>query len=143
MTQNGIVIAGGGLAAQRAAETLRRTGYDGSLRMIAAELELPYDRPPLSKDFLAGELDERMLRFRADDWYADNSIDVLLGVPAAALDTAERAVVLESGRHVPFGRLLIATGSAPRALPGSTGYENVHPGSSRLRTSSPSPHRPG
>ena len=126
MTQNGIVIAGGGLAAQRAAETLRRTGYDGSLRMIAAELELPYDRPPLSKDFLAGELDERMLRFRADDWYADNSIDVLLGDPAAALDTAERAVVLESGRHVPFGRLLIATGSAPRALPGSTGYENVH-----------------
>ena len=120
------MIAGGGLAAQRAAETLRRTGYDGSLRIFAAEPELPYDRPPLSKEFLAGELDDRMLRFRADDWYADNSIDVLLGDPAAGLDAAERAVVLESGRRVPFGRLLIATGSAPRRLPGTTGFENVH-----------------
>ena len=126
MTQNGIVIAGGGLAAQRAAEALRRGGYDGSLRMITAEPELPYDRPPLSKDFLAGELDERVLRFRGDDWYADNSIDMLPGDPAAALDTAERAVVLQSGRRVPFGRLLIATGSAPRPLPGTAGYENVH-----------------
>jgi NADPH-dependent 2,4-dienoyl-CoA reductase/sulfur reductase-like enzyme len=126
MTQKGIVIAGGGLAAQRAAETLRRVGYDGSLRMITAELELPYDRPPLSKDFLAGEVDEHVLRFRGGDWYADNAIDVLLGDPAAALEVAERAVVLESGRRVPFGRLLIATGSAPRPLPGTTGYENVH-----------------
>jgi NADPH-dependent 2,4-dienoyl-CoA reductase/sulfur reductase-like enzyme len=126
MTEKGIVIAGGGLAAQRAGETLRRTGYDGSLRMITAEAELPYDRPPLSKEFLTGELDDRALRFRDDDWYADNDIDVLLGDPAAKLNTAKRAVVLESGRHVPFDRLLIATGSAPRHLSGTTGFENVH-----------------
>ena len=126
MTSQGIVIAGGGLAAQRAAETLRRNGYDGALRILAAEPELPYDRPPLSKEFLAGELDEAALRFRADDWYADNAIDVLLGDPLAMLDAAERAVVLDSGRRVPFDRLLIATGSAPRRLPGTAGFENVH-----------------
>ena len=120
------MIAGGGLAAQRAAETLRRAGYDGPLRLLAAEPGHPYDRPPLSKEFLAGELDERALRFRADDWYADNAIDVSLGDPVSSLDAAERAVVLESGRRVRYGNLLIATGSAPRRLPGTAGFENVH-----------------
>ena len=120
------MIAGGGLAAQRAAETLRRSGYDGPLRLLAAEPERPYDRPPLSKEFLAGELDERALRFRADDWYADNAIEVSLGDPVSSLDAAERAVVLESGHRVRYGILLIATGSAPRRLPGTAGFENVH-----------------
>ena len=126
MTSQGIVIAGGGLAGQRAAETLRRNGYDGPLCMIAAEPELPYDRPPLSKEFLAGELDEHALRFRDDAWYADNAIDLVLGDAAAQLDVAGRAVVLASGRRVPFSRLLIATGSAPRSLPGTAGLDNVH-----------------
>jgi NADPH-dependent 2,4-dienoyl-CoA reductase/sulfur reductase-like enzyme len=126
MTSHGIVIAGGGLAAQRAAETLRRNGYDGPLRMLAAEPQLPYDRPPLSKEFLAGHLDDGALRFRDDGWYAANAIEVLLGDPVAGLDAAKRAVVLESGRRVPFGRLLIATGSAPRRLPGTAGFDNVH-----------------
>jgi NADPH-dependent 2,4-dienoyl-CoA reductase/sulfur reductase-like enzyme len=126
MTSSGIVIAGGGLAAQRAAETLRRSGYDGPLAMLAAEAELPYDRPPLSKEFLAGELDERELRFRGSDWYADNAIELELGDPAAHLDVAGRAVVLASGRRVPFARLLIATGGAPRRLPGTAGFDNVH-----------------
>ncbi|HET8756017.1 MAG TPA: FAD-dependent oxidoreductase, partial [Solirubrobacteraceae bacterium] len=111
---------------QRAAETLRRHGHDGPLRLLAAEPEPPYDRPPLSKEFLAGELDERTLRFRDDDWYASNAIDVLPGDPAAALDATERAVVLESGRRVRFDRLLIATGSVPRRLPGTGGFDNVH-----------------
>ncbi|HWK28721.1 MAG TPA: FAD-dependent oxidoreductase [Solirubrobacter sp.] len=126
MTSAGIVIAGGGLAAQRAAETLRRHGYDGALTMLAAEPELPYDRPPLSKRFLAGELDESELRFRDDGWYAEREIDLRLGDPATQLDVAQRAVVLRSGRRVRFSRLLIATGSAPRRLPGTAGYDNVH-----------------
>ena len=126
MTSKGIVIAGGGLAAQRAAETLRRTGYGGPLRMIAAESELPYDRPPLSKQFLAGELDEHALSFRDEGWYADHAIDLVRGDPAARLDVAGRAVVLASGRRVPYDRLLIATGSTPRRLPGTAGYANVH-----------------
>jgi 3-phenylpropionate/trans-cinnamate dioxygenase ferredoxin reductase subunit len=126
MTSKGIVIAGGGLAAQRAAETLRRTGYGGPLRMIAAESELPYDRPPLSKQFLAGELDEHALSFRDEDWYAEHAIDLVRGDPAARLDVAGRVVILASGRRLPFARLLIATGSAPRRLPGTAGYANVH-----------------
>jgi NADPH-dependent 2,4-dienoyl-CoA reductase/sulfur reductase-like enzyme len=126
MTSRGIVIAGGGLAAQRAAETLRRNGFYGPLLMITGEPELPYDRPPLSKEFLAGELDERAVRFREDAWYANNAIDLVVGDAAAQLDVARRAVVLESGRRVPFSRLLIATGSAPRSLPGTAGFDNVH-----------------
>lgn len=126
MTSPGIVIAGGGLAAQRAAETLRRNGHDGPLCLLAAEPEAPYNRPPLSKEFLAGDVDERELRFRDDDWYADNAIDVLPADPVAGLDAVERVVVLESGRRVRFGRLLIATGSVPRRLPGTAGFENVH-----------------
>jgi 3-phenylpropionate/trans-cinnamate dioxygenase ferredoxin reductase subunit len=126
MTSQGIVIAGGGLAAQRAAETLRRNGYDGRLCMLAAEPTPPYDRPPLSKEFLTGGQGEDALRFREDGWYTGNAIELTLSDPAAALDVAERAVVLESGRRVPFGRLLIATGSSPRRLPGTAGFANVH-----------------
>jgi NADPH-dependent 2,4-dienoyl-CoA reductase/sulfur reductase-like enzyme len=126
MTSRTIVIAGGGLAAQRAAETLRRNGYDGCLRMLAGEAEVPYDHPPLSKRFLAGELDERALRFRDHGWYADNAIDLLLGDPAARLDVGRRAVLLGSGRRLPYAQLLIATGSTPRRLPGTDGFDNVH-----------------
>jgi NADPH-dependent 2,4-dienoyl-CoA reductase/sulfur reductase-like enzyme len=126
MTSRSIVIAGGGLAAQRAAETLRRSGYDGPLLIIAAEPEPPYDRPPLSKEFLAGELGERALQFRDDRWYADNAVDLLLGDPAAGLDAGGRAVVLASGRRVSFSQLLIATGSVPRRLAGTAALENVH-----------------
>ena len=105
MTSRGIVIAGGGLAAQRAAETLRRNGYDGPLRMIAAEPELPYDRPPLSKEFLAGELDEHALRFRDHAWYAENAIDLVRGDAAA-----------QPGRRRPRGRPRL--GSARAVRPG-------------------------
>ena len=125
MSSRGILIAGGGLAAQRAAETLRRGGHDGPLAMLAGEPELPYDRPPLSKEFLAGALDAHALRFREEDWYEENSIELVRGDPAARLDLAGRAVVLASGRRWPFARLLIATGSVPRRLPDSAGYENV------------------
>ena len=122
----GVVIAGGGLAAQRAAETLRRNGYDEAIRIIAAEPLAPYDRPPLSKEFLAGELDEQALRFRPDDWYAEQRAELVTGERATALDLAHRELVLASGARVPFARLLIATGSAPRRLAGTERYGNVH-----------------
>jgi NADPH-dependent 2,4-dienoyl-CoA reductase/sulfur reductase-like enzyme len=122
----GVVIAGGGLAAQRAAESLRRNGYDGTVRMIAGEPDPPYDRPPLSKEYLAGDIDESALRFRSDDWYVDNAIDIVRGDRAAGLDVHRRQVVLESGERVPFCQLLIATGSMPRRLHGTERYQNVH-----------------
>jgi NADPH-dependent 2,4-dienoyl-CoA reductase/sulfur reductase-like enzyme len=124
-SQPGIVIAGGGLAAQRAAETLRRSGYDGRIRVIAAEAHPPYNRPPLSKEFLAGELDERSLAFRSPSWYAQHDIELLLGECATGLDARGRAVKLAGGRRLQFNQLLIATGSAPRRLPATEAFENA------------------
>ena len=122
----GVLIAGGGLAAQRAAETLRRSGYDGAIRIVAGELDAPYDRPPLSKEFLTGEVGDEALRFRPDAWYAEQRVELLLGERAAGLDPRAREVVLSSGPRLPFSRLLIATGSAPRRLPGTESFANVH-----------------
>lgn len=123
---DGIVIAGGGLAAQRACERLRRAGHDGPIRVVCAEPHAPYDRPPLSKELLAGELDAGALRFRPDDWYAEHGIDLLLGERAAGLDAKARRLSLVGGAVLRYDRLLIATGSSPRLLEGVAGRENVH-----------------
>ena len=120
------MIAGGGLAAQRASETLRRNGYDGAVRVIAREPYSPYDRPPLSKAFLAGEVDERALEFRPQPWYAEHDVELLLGERATGLDAPGREVLLADRSSLPFEQLLIATGSAPRRLPGTERYENVY-----------------
>jgi NADPH-dependent 2,4-dienoyl-CoA reductase/sulfur reductase-like enzyme len=127
---DGVVIAGGGLAAQRAAETLRRLGYAGPIRMVCGESHLPYDRPPLSKGVLTGELTGESLGFRCDAWYEDNAVDLLIDVRTTDLSTEERRVGLSDGTTLRYDQLLIATGSRPRALPMLAGYENV----SELRT---------
>jgi NADPH-dependent 2,4-dienoyl-CoA reductase/sulfur reductase-like enzyme len=119
----GVVIAGGGLAAQRAAETLRRGGYDGRLRMICAERHRPYDRPPLSKEVLAGV---EHGSFRLEAWYEEHGVELELGVAAAGLDCRLRAVTLADGRELRYDRLLIATGSRPRRLALLDGFANVH-----------------
>jgi NADPH-dependent 2,4-dienoyl-CoA reductase/sulfur reductase-like enzyme len=119
----GVVIAGGGLAAQRAAETLRRGGYDGRLRMICAERHRPYDRPPLSKEVLAGV---EHGAFRPAAWYEEHGVELELGVAAAGLDCRQRAVSLADGRELRYDRLLIATGSRPRRLALLDGFANVH-----------------
>jgi NADPH-dependent 2,4-dienoyl-CoA reductase/sulfur reductase-like enzyme len=126
----GIVIAGGGLAAQRCAETLRRSGYDGRVRMICAEPRRPYDRPPLSKAILAGDAASADVAFRPEAWYADHDVELLLGVSATGLDPRRRIVELSGGGAVRYDELLIATGSRPRTLPLLSGYANV----STLRT---------
>jgi 3-phenylpropionate/trans-cinnamate dioxygenase ferredoxin reductase subunit len=127
---DGIVIAGGGLAAQRASETLRRLGYAGSIRMVCAEPHLPYDRPPLSKGILTGELPDESVRFRPDAWYEDNAVDPLMNVSTTDLSIHERRVGLSDGSTLRYEQLLIATGSRPRTLPMLADYENV----SELRT---------
>jgi NADPH-dependent 2,4-dienoyl-CoA reductase/sulfur reductase-like enzyme len=122
---DGIVIAGGGLAAQRCAETLRREGYAGPIRIVCAERHRPYDRPPLSKQLLAGAHDGDTLAFRPDAWYAEHSIGLMLGVKAVALRPGERRVDLSNGRSLRYETLLIATGGRPRRLPALDGYRNV------------------
>ncbi len=124
--RSGVVIAGGGLAAQRAVETLRRSGFTKPIRLVAGEPLAPYDRPPLSKEYLTGTVDDDDLRFRPDDWYAEHDVDLLTGARATALDVAGRALVLDSCRRLAFSELLIATGGAPRTLPGTECFDNVH-----------------
>jgi len=126
MSDNGILIVGGGLAAQRCAETLRRRGYEGPVRMVCAEPEPPYDRPPLSKEMLAGETAAEDLAYRPAWWYEEKRIELLLGMRAEGLDPGARRLRLDSGDDLPYGKLLIATGGAARRLPFLEGFENVH-----------------
>ncbi|HEY5333693.1 MAG TPA: NAD(P)/FAD-dependent oxidoreductase, partial [Solirubrobacterales bacterium] len=121
----GVVMVGGGLASQRAAETLRRHGYDGRVRIVCAESTPPYDRPPLSKEVLAGTATDDTVAFRAPDWYRDLDVELLLEARAVALDPGARRVRLGSGGELDYGALLIATGGAPRALR-FLDHENVH-----------------
>ena len=111
--QSGIVIAGGGLAGQRCAEALRARGYDGAIRMVCAEPVRPYDRPPLSKDALTAD-DAVDPSLRPESWYADNDVDLLLGV--TALGVEGRTLATTAGT-IPFSRLLVATGASARRLP--------------------------
>jgi NADPH-dependent 2,4-dienoyl-CoA reductase/sulfur reductase-like enzyme len=125
MKGDGVVIVGGGLASQRCAETLRTRGYAGRIAMVCGEAELPYDRPPLSKRLLAGELADSEIGFRPARWYADQQIELIFR-RATGLNTKRRRVRLDDGSELPCDDLVIATGSAPRVLPQLVGYSNVH-----------------
>jgi NADPH-dependent 2,4-dienoyl-CoA reductase/sulfur reductase-like enzyme len=122
----GVVIVGGGLAGQRCAETLRRRGYEGPVRVLCGEREAPYDRPPLSKAVLAGTAEEETVAFRPTDWYEENSVELVLGARAEGLEPGARLVFLAGGEPVPYGKLLIASGGSPRRLPFLEDFENVH-----------------
>jgi 3-phenylpropionate/trans-cinnamate dioxygenase ferredoxin reductase component len=115
-TRGAFVIVGGGLAGAKAAEALRASGFAGPVVLVGDEPELPYERPPLSKEVLRGEqaLDEAFLR--PEGWYEENGIELRLGERAERLDTAGRAVELAGGERIPFDRALIATGSRNRSL---------------------------
>jgi NADPH-dependent 2,4-dienoyl-CoA reductase/sulfur reductase-like enzyme len=126
MGKHGVLIVGGGLAGQRCAEALRRRGYDGAVRMVCAEPDPPYDRPPLSKELLAGETGEDSVAYRPAWWYEEEQVELLLGTRAEALDPATRGVRLDSGAELAYDELLIATGGRARTLPFLAGFENVH-----------------
>jgi len=126
MKERGVLIVGGGLAAQRCAEALRRRGYDGAVRMVCAEPDPPYDRPPLSKELLAGTVGEEAVAYRPSWWYEEKEVELLLGTRAEGLDPVARTVRLDSGAELGYERLLIATGSGARRLSFLSGFENVH-----------------
>ena len=119
-----VLIVGGGLAAQRAAETLRARGHHGPVRVVCAEPVAPYDRPPLSKDLLATGAGEPLLRPAA--WYSEQEVELLLGRRAASLDAHARRVRLEDGEALSYDALIVATGSRPRRLPLLARHPNVH-----------------
>jgi NADPH-dependent 2,4-dienoyl-CoA reductase/sulfur reductase-like enzyme/nitrite reductase/ring-hydroxylating ferredoxin subunit len=111
-----IVIVGGGAAGFAAAEMLRRRDYRGGIVMLSADDARPYDRPNLSKDYLAGSAPEDWVPLRGPDFYREHDIDVRLRAEAVGLDVGEREVVLAAGGNVPYDRLLLATGAEPVRL---------------------------
>lgn len=116
------VIVGAGLAGGKAAQTLREEGFDGELVLIGAEPERPYERPPLSKQYLQGRSEREKIFVHPAQWYADNAVDLRLGLRATRLDLGQHSVTLSDGSRQPYDKLLIATGATPRRLPGPAHY---------------------
>lgn len=121
-----ITVVGASLAGLSTVRALRAEGYDGEIVVVGEERHAPYDRPPLSKDFLKGDLDADALALGDADEYADLDVQWLLGERAVALDPAARTVTLAGGRHVRTEGVVVATGAAPRTLPGADGLAGVH-----------------
>jgi len=110
---NTIVVVGASLAGFRAAEAVRKEGFDGRLLILGDEPHLPYDRPPLSKEFLAGRMERDRVQLRSVEQL---EAEWLLGEAAVSLDLAARRIDTSKGRELPFDGLVIATGSKPRRL---------------------------
>jgi len=111
-----IVIIGGGAAGFAAAEMLRRQGYQNSIIMLSSDDALPYDRPNLSKDYLAGTIPFGYVPLKEESFYADNSIDTRIGQSAVQVDIRVRQVVLAGGDNIAYDRLLLTTGAEPVRL---------------------------
>jgi len=108
------VIVGAGLAGGRAAETLRQEGFQGRVVLVGEEPERPYERPPLSKELLAGGMDEEQVYLRPPGYYAEQAIELWTGAKATRLDAETRTLWLADGRRLRYDRLLLATGAAAR-----------------------------
>jgi len=121
-----VVIVGGSLAGLRAAETLRAEGHDGTITLIGAEPHVPYDRPPLSKQFLAGSWGLERVVLRPPEKLAALGLDLRLGHRAERLDLDGRTLELDDGALVGFDGLVLATGAPPRPLPGAPALSGVH-----------------
>jgi len=121
-----IAIVGGGLAAVRTAQGLRELGFRGRIHMYSDESAPPYDRPPLSKDFLTGELDTDGLHLLNDKALATLDLEIHLDSEVVALDPGGRRLALADGTSVPYGRLVVATGAQARRLPGLSPSPRIH-----------------
>jgi NADPH-dependent 2,4-dienoyl-CoA reductase/sulfur reductase-like enzyme len=121
-----LVVVGASLAGLRAVESARKAGFDGRITLVGAEAHLPYDRPPLSKEFLsAGAPIDHVPLCGHSELADDYGVDVLLGEPATGLDPDAR-VVHTRERQIPYSALIIATGARARELPGTSGLAGVH-----------------
>jgi 3-phenylpropionate/trans-cinnamate dioxygenase ferredoxin reductase subunit len=110
------VIVGAALAGAKAAEALREQGFGGQIVLIGAERHHPYERPPLSKEYLQGAAGRETIFVHEDSWYALNSIDLRLGTAVTAIDRSAHQVMLDGGERIGYAKLLLATGSTPRRL---------------------------
>jgi 3-phenylpropionate/trans-cinnamate dioxygenase ferredoxin reductase subunit len=117
------VIVGAGLAGAKAAETLRDEGFDGRVVLIGAEPERPYERPPLSKDYLRGEAEREAAFVHPAAFYDERDIELRTETVVDALDLGTRELALAGGERLGFTKLLLATGAEPRRLPGAEGVQ--------------------
>ena len=121
--EKGVVIVGGGLAATRTAEQLRKAEYAGPVTIVSDEAHLPYDRPPLSKDVLHADLDDVTLK--PAEFYDENNITLRLGSAAVSLDTAAYTLTLADGSVLGYDDLVIATGLVPKRIPSFPDLEGI------------------
>jgi 3-phenylpropionate/trans-cinnamate dioxygenase ferredoxin reductase subunit len=115
-TDRSFVIVGASLAGAKAAETLRAEGFDGRLVLVGSEGERPYERPPLSKDYLRGEAGREKVYVHEEGFYSEHDIELRLGRSAVSLDASANEVALDDGERLRYDRLLLATGAEPRQL---------------------------
>ena len=120
-----VVVVGASLAGLRACETLRTDGFTGRITLVGAEREMPYDRPPLSKKLLSGEWEPDRIVLRKPDDVAGLGLETMLGVRASGLDTERRHLQLDDGSELAYDGLVIATGAAPRRLPGQPDLDGI------------------
>ncbi len=128
MSESRFVILGGGMVAGYAAKQLVELGLKpGELAIISADTAVPYERPPLSKGFLAGKDTEDAIRINSENFYREHRVEIKLGCEASSVDTSRKRLLLKTGGEVGFEKLIIATGARPRTLnvPGA-GLGNVH-----------------
>jgi 3-phenylpropionate/trans-cinnamate dioxygenase ferredoxin reductase component len=111
------VIAGASLAGAKAAEALREEGFGGPVMLIGEETERPYERPPLSKDYLLGKAERETIYVHPQVWYGDHGVDLRLGTRVTGIDPAAHEIMLDDGSRAGYAKLLLATGSSPRRLP--------------------------
>jgi 3-phenylpropionate/trans-cinnamate dioxygenase ferredoxin reductase subunit len=116
MSKPTFAIVGAGLAGAKAAEELRERGFDGEILLIGSESEPPYERPPLSKDFVRGEATREKTRVNDEDFYTRHEIELITGHRASTLDLDASRLTLDDGRTIAFDRLLLSTGAEPRRL---------------------------
>ena len=114
MTAETFVVVGGGLAGAKAAEALRDGGFDGRVVLVGDEAERPYERPPLSKEYLRGEAPREKARVHEEGFYESHDIELRTGTTVTALDTSASEVELDGGERLRYDRLLLATGAPSR-----------------------------
>jgi 3-phenylpropionate/trans-cinnamate dioxygenase ferredoxin reductase subunit len=129
MSSSSAVIVGAGHAGVQAAASLREDGFQEPIVLLSDEPELPYQRPPLSKAFLKGEMDIHGLPLRAESFFRDHGIDLKRGARAMRIDRALRRVETADGSAIEYGHLILATGARQRRLAGrrsARGHEPAH-----------------